>query len=323
MVPYSILDFVTIIQGQSPTAAFANTLDLAQHAEKLGYTRIWLAEHHNMPGVGSAATSVVIGYVAGGTTTIRVGAGGVMLPNHAPLLIAEQFGTLAALYPDRIDLGLGRAPGTDMATVRALRRNPGADTYGEDVLELASYFHPAKPNQLVQAVPGAGQNVPIWLLGSSTASARLAAMLGLPFGFASHFAPAYLHAALDIYRSEFRPSTMMPKPYALIGVNVFAADTDDAAKLLATSVKQQFLAMQAGRGAQPLPPPDARYMDVDLDMLAYAVTGSPDTVAAGLARIVAETGANELMIASQIYDHAARLRSFELLAGTRTATTRP
>jgi luciferase family oxidoreductase group 1 len=292
----------------------------------MGYHRYWLAEHHNMPGIASAATAVVIGYVAGGTSTIRVGAGGVMLPNHPPLVIAEQFGTLESMYPGRIDLGLGRAPGTDLLTARALRRAPigNADSFPQDVLELQAYFHPARPGQAIRAVPGAGLHVPIWLLGSSLFSAQLAAKLGLPFAFASHFAPDHLMAALDVYRMQFQPSKVLDRPYAMPTINVVAADTDAEAQHLVTSLQQQFVNLRRGQPG-PLPPPvdnleerwsAAEQAGVD-HALRYAIVGSPATVRRGLEAFLAQTDADELMVAAHIFDHAARLHSFELLAEVR------
>ncbi|MGZ5006000.1 MAG: LLM class flavin-dependent oxidoreductase, partial [Chthoniobacterales bacterium] len=253
---YSILDLSPIVEGGDAAQAFRNTVDLARHAEEWGYHRYWLAEHHNLPGIASAATSLVIGHVAGATKTIRVGAGGIMLPNHAPLVIAEQFGTLESLYPGRIDLGLGRAPGSDQVTARALRRYLGSsgETFPDDLLELQSYFRPAAPNERLRAVPGAGLDVPLYLLGSSDFSARLAAELGLPFAFASHFAPEYLHVALKIYRNEFKPSAQLQKPHTMIGVGLFAADTDREAQRLATSAQLMFLNLVRGRPSE-LPPP--------------------------------------------------------------------
>ena len=324
MIPFSVLDLSPIAAGSTAAQAFANTLDLAQHAERWGYLRYWLAEHHNMTGIASAATAVVIGHVAGGTKTIRVGSGGVMLPNHAPLVIAEQFGTLASLYPGRIDLGLGRAPGTDQTTARALRRDlvNSAESFPDDVVELQRYFaHPA-PGQRVRAVPGAGLEVPIWLLGSSLFSAQLAAALGLPFAFASHFAPDHLLAALRVYRAQFRPSAVLAKPYAMVGVNVFAAETEAEAQRLFTSLQQQFVNLRRGTPGQ-LQPPVERIDATEMELasvahsLAYSVVGSRGTVRAGLASIIAETGADELMITAQIYDHVARLRSFEIAAHVR------
>jgi len=321
MVPISILDLAPICLGSDASVALQNTRDLAQHAERWGYPRFWLAEHHNMPGIASAATSVVIGHVAAGTKTIRVGAGGVMLPNHSPLVIAEQFGTLAALFPGRIELGLGRAPGTDGLTARALRRDSdaGAETFPEDVVELQAYFKPVQPGQRIRAVPGAGLEVPIWLLGSSLYSAQLAAALGLPFAFASHFAPAMLEQALDVYRTQFQPSPQLEQPYAMLGVNVFAAESEAEARRLFTSLQQAFINLRRGRPGPLKPPADgfeqslAPFERAMLDdMLSYSVVGTRDQVRAGLDEIVARTGADELMVASQIFDHAARLASYEL-----------
>ncbi len=324
-IPLSVLDLAPIVEGGTASEAFAHSLDLAKHAERWGYHRFWLAEHHSMPGIASAATSVVIAHVAGGTSTIRVGAGGIMLPNHSPLLIAEQFGTLASLYPGRIDLGLGRAPGSDQATMRALRRDPSAgDMFPQDVIELMSYFREAEPDQVVRAVPGAGLDVPIWILGSSLFGAQLAAALGLPFAFASHFAPAYLMQAISIYRDQFRPSAQMREPYVMIGVNVFAAETDARARFLFSSLQQVFISLRRGRPRQLAAPvegfdaqllPQERQM-ID-EMLSYSVIGSPETVARGIDAIVARTGANELMVTSQIHSHEDRLRSFEILAEVR------
>ena len=323
MIPFSVLDLSPITAGSDAADALRNTLDLARHAERWGYVRYWLAEHHNMPGIASAATSVVIGYVAGGTSRIRVGAGGIMLPNHAPLVIAEQFGTLESLYPGRIDLGLGRAPGTDHLTMRALRRTmqAGADSFPQDVVELQAYFREVQPGQLVRAVPGAGLKVPIWLLGSSLFSAQLAARLGLPFAFASHFAPDHLMDALHLYRTTFEPSATLARPYAMVGAQIFAADTDEAAQRLFTSPLLQWTNRFRGLPG-PLPPPvdsmDGRWSPAEEQqirhMLSYAFVGSPATVRAGLARFIAETQADELILAAQIYDHAARLRSYEIAA---------
>lgn len=321
-VPLSILDLSMIREGGTVRQALDESLDLAQHAEKWGYHRIWLAEHHGMRGIASAATSVVIGHVAGGTSTIRVGSGGIMLPNHAPLVIAEQFGTLEALYPGRIDLGLGRAPGTDPLTARALRRHLGSngDTFPDDLAELRQYFSNQDETKKVRAVPGEGQNVPIYILGSSDFGARLAANLGLPFAFASHFAPDMIFQALDIYRSEFQPSQTLAKPYAMVGVNVIVAETDAEAKFLFTSPLQQFRNLIRGTPGQLRPPVD------DMDdwrpgepeaverMLRFAVVGSSESVRKGLDRVMDLTDADELVTVSAIYDHSARLRSFELLA---------
>lgn len=318
-----MLDLAPIVEGGDAADAFHRSLDLARLAERLGYHRFWLAEHHGMPGIASAATAVVIGHVAQGTSTIRVGAGGIMLPNHAPLLIAEQFGTLASLYPGRIDLGLGRAPGSDQLTARALRRNPlAAEHFPDDVVELMHYFRSAGSVHGVRAVPGEGLEVPVWILGSSLFGAQLAAELGLPFAFASHFAPAALDQALAIYRERFRPSEQLDRPYAMLGVNVFAAESDEEGRRLFTSLQQAFVNLRRGRPGR-LPPPDERFLErlspVDVHLieetLAYTVVGSAETVRRGLEGIVTKTGADELMLASQIYDHSARLRSYELAAG--------
>ncbi len=326
-ISFSILDLSPIRAGETAASAFHNTLDLARYAEKWGYRRFWLAEHHNMTGVASAATSVVIGYVAGGTSTIRVGAGGVMLPNHAPLVIAEQFGTLESLYPGRIDLGLGRAPGSDQNTMHALRRNFAPDkddSFPHDVQELQSYFQKAAPGQRVRAVPGEGLQVPLWLLGSSLYSAQLAAALGLPFAFASHFAPDYLLPALDIYRNRFQPSHAHPTPHAMLAVNVFAADTDAEAHRLFTSVQNQFINLRRGNPGPLQPPIDdpqtawtpAEQAGAD-HALACSVIGSPQTVQQGLEAFIANTGADELLITAQIFDHDARLHSFKIAADAR------
>ncbi len=327
MTALSVLDLSPIVEGSDASQSLANSLDLARHAERLGYKRYWLAEHHNMPGIASAATAVVIAHVAGGTKTIRVGAGGIMLPNHAPLVIAEQFGTLAALHPGRIDLGLGRAPGTDMGTARALRRNlEASDNFPQDVVELMGYFQPAEEGQRIHAVPGEGQKVPVWILGSSLYGAQLAAMLGLPYAFASHFAPAELDQALDIYRSRFQPSEQLDKPYVMLGLNVFAAPTDAEAKLLFTSLQQAFVNLRTGRPGR-LPPPVEGY-DQTLEPMAKtvlgqalscAVVGSPETVRQGIDAFVRRTGADELMVTAQIFDHTARVRSFEILAEAHKA----
>lgn len=323
MIPLSVLDLAPIRRGDTAADALRNTLDLARHCEDWGYRRYWLAEHHNMTGIASAATSVVIGYVAGGTRTIRVGAGGVMLPNHSPLVIAEQFGTLESLYPGRIDLGLGRAPGTDMVTLRALRRDRhAAEAFPDDVLELQALFGPVQPGQAYRAVPGAGLNVPLWILGSSLYGAQLAAHLGLPYAFASHFAPDALMQALAIYRERFRPSAQLDRPHAMVGINVVAADTDDEARRLFTTIQQRFTDMMRNERGQLSPPIDdiesywtpAEKAQVSR-MLACSFVGSPGTVRRELERFVETTGADELMAASAIHDHAARLRSYELLAG--------
>ena len=326
MLPFSILDLSPVAQGATAADALHRSLDLAQHAERWGYRRYWLAEHHNMTGIASAATAVVIGYVAGGTKTIRVGSGGVMLPNHSPLVIAEQFGTLASLYPDRIDLGLGRAPGTDQATARALRRDAmeSAERFPQDVQELRDYFEPLHAGQRIQAVPGTGLRVPIWLLGSSTFSAQLAALLGLPFAFASHFAPADLLPALELYRSKFKPSRQLEQPYAIVAANVFAAETDQEARRQFTSVQQAFLNLRRGMpGPVPAPIDDitAYATDFELDQidhaLAYSAVGSRETVERELRVIIDETEADELLIAGHFHDHKARLKSFELAAHVR------
>jgi luciferase family oxidoreductase group 1 len=322
LVPLSVLDLAPIVEGGDAAQAFRNTRDLARHAERLGYRRYWLAEHHGMPGIASAATAVVIGHVAEATSTIRVGAGGIMLPNHAPLLIAEQFGTLASMYPGRIDLGLGRAPGSDMLTVRVLRRSPAAaESFPQDVLELMTYFGPPRPGQGVQAVPGAGLDVPIWILGSSLFGAQLAAMLGLPYAFASHFAPAALMPALELYRARFEPSDRLERPHVMLGVNVVAADTDQEARYLFTSLQQAFVNLRRGHPGR-LPPPVKGYGErltpADERILGEALScsfvGTRETVEAGLRAFAERTGADELMIATQVYDHAARVRSYELAA---------
>lgn len=309
-------------QGSDARGALDNARDLALHAEQLGYRRIWVAEHHNMPGIASAATSVVIAHIAAGTTKIRVGAGGIMLPNHSPIVIAEQFGTLAHLFPGRIDLGLGRAPGTDQVTVRALRRSPAAsEQFPQDVLELQAYFKPAQPGQLIQAVPAAGTNVPLWILGSSTFGAVLAAELGLPYAFASHFAPEHLIQALDIYRSRFKPSAQLGEPYAMVGVNIISADTDAEARRLATTQQMSFadlLRDARGLSRPPIDDIDSYWSPAEKararQMLARSIVGSPATVRAGIDALIAETGADELMIVSDVFDHKARLRSIELIA---------
>ena len=323
MTTLSILDLAPVPQGSDVSQALANTIDLARHAERLGFNRYWLAEHHNMAGIASAATSVVIGAVAAATRTIRVGAGGVMLPNHAPLVIAEQFGTLDALHPGRIDLGLGRAPGSDMATARALRRTlqGDVDNFPEDVMELMHWFAPATKDQRIRANPGEGQDIPVWILGSSTYGAQLAAHLGLPYAFASHFAPSEMMAAIQTYRQTFRPSDRLAKPYVMLGFNVFAAETDDQARLLFSSVQQAFVNLRSGRPGK-LPPPVAGYEqglgDAERGMIAQALAcsavGSPATVRREIDAFVARTGADELMITSQIWSHADRVRSLELLA---------
>ena len=322
MPGFSILEFIRVREDSDARAALDNARDLAAHAERLGYRRLWVAEHHNMAGIASAATSVVIAHIAGGTRSIRLGAGGIMLPNHAPIVIAEQFGTLARLFPGRIDLGLGRAPGTDQATVRALRRSfAGVDSFPQDVLELQYFFAPVQPGQLVQAVPAAGTEVPLWILGSSTYGAQLAAELGLPYAFASHFAPDQLLPALDIYRRRFKPSKQLAHPYVMAGVNIIAADSDDEARYLATTQQMSFAEIFRGTRGLSRPPIE----DIDsywspmekaqaAHMLARSIIGSPATVRAGIEAFTAETGADELMIVSDVYDHSKRLHSFELIA---------
>jgi luciferase family oxidoreductase group 1 len=322
MPALSVLDLAFISEGSDARRALHNSLDLAQHAEALGYTRFWLAEHHNMIGIASAATSVAIGFVAGGTRTIRVGAGGVMLPNHAPMVIAEQFGTLETLYPGRIDLGLGRAPGTDQMTLRALRRDPMAsDSFPQDVLELQALLAPAGPAQMVQAIPGAGTDVPLYILGSSLFGAQLAAMLGLPFAFASHFAPDALDQALAIYRDRFQPSETLEKPHAIVAVNVIAADTDAEARRLFTSPQQSFANMLRGtRGRLPPPIDDIETYWSPAEkaqasrMLACSVVGGPETVKAGLKALTERTQADEFIVAAAVYDHEARKRSYGMVA---------
>jgi luciferase family oxidoreductase group 1 len=328
-VPLSILDLAPVAEGSTPRDALRNTLDLAQRAERLGYKRFWLAEHHNMTGIASAATAVVIGYVAGGTKTIRVGAGGIMLPNHSPLVIAEQFGTLESLYPGRVDLGLGRAPGTDQQTLRALRRSPmSADSFPQDVLELQGLLGPVREGQWLRAVPGSGLNVPIWILGSSLFGAQLAAELGLPYSFASHFMPGALMPALETYRTLFAPSTRLDRPYAMAGVNVFAAATDAEARGLFTSVQQSITNRVRGAPGRLPPPIDdiERYWTPPekaevAARLACSVVGSPATVREGLTAFIERTRVDEVMIVSAIYDHAARVRSYEIVAEQLLAIT--
>jgi luciferase family oxidoreductase group 1 len=321
-IPLSILELVRVTEEVDARGALMNARDLAAHAERWGYRRIWVAEHHNMQGIASAATSVVLAHIAAGTTAIRVGAGGIMLPNHAPYVIAEQFGTLERLFPGRIDLGLGRAPGTDQLTLRALRRSPeAAESFPQDVLELQAFLAPVAPGQRIQAVPAAGTNVPLWILGSSHFGAMLAAELGLPYAFASHFAPDELIPALAIYRSRFKPSGELERPYAMVGVNVIAAETDEQARRLATTQQMSFANIFRGARGLSQPPID----DIEtywspaekaqaMRMLARSIVGSPDTVRAGVAALVEETKADELIVVSDVYDHAKRLRSFELIA---------
>ena len=326
MFPLSILDLSPIPQGSTAGDALRNSLELARSAERLGYNRYWVAEHHNMPGIASAATAVVIGYIAGGTGSIRVGSGGVMLPNHSPLVVAEQFGTLASLYPGRIDLGLGRAPGTDMGTARALRRDAmtSAEEFPQDVQELRALLAPVQPGQRLRAIPGAGTEVPIWLLGSSLFSAQLAALLGLPFAFASHFAPGDMMGAIEIYRRRFQPSKQLDRPYAMLGVNVLVADSDAEARRQFTSVQQSFINLRRGMPGQVPPPIDdieAFWAPHEKAMvgqsLACSFVGAPATVEAGLRGFIERTGADELVATCHIHDHQARLRSFELLADIR------
>jgi luciferase family oxidoreductase group 1 len=322
MISVSILDLAPVVEGSNPAEALQRTLDLARHAEEWGYTRFWVAEHHNMSGIASAATAVVIGYIAGGTKSIRVGAGGIMLPNHSPLVIAEQFGTLETLYPGRIDLGLGRAPGTDQRTWQAMRRDPSAaEGFPQDVLELQVLLGPSQPGQAIHATPGTGTNVPLWILGSSLFGAQLAAYLGLPFAFASHFAPDALMPALEIYRAKYQPSPANPKPYALVGCGVISAPTDLEARYLFTSVQQRIIGMVRGTRGLTQPPVD----DIDRlwrpnekahaeRMLACSFVGAPETVRRGLKDFITQTGADELMVTCGVYDHAAKLRSYEMLA---------
>ncbi|MEZ5659927.1 MAG: LLM class flavin-dependent oxidoreductase [Burkholderiaceae bacterium] len=322
MLPLSILDLVPVREGQTPAEALPTALDLARHAERWNYRRFWVAEHHNMTGIASAATSVVIGYLAAGTSTIRVGSGGVMLPNHAPLVIAEQFGTLESLYPGRIDLGLGRAPGTDQLTLRALRRDPRwAEHFPEDVQELRKLFGPVQPDQKIRAVPGANLNIPIWILGSSLYGAQVAGYFGMPYAFASHFAPDALDLALREYRERFQPSEQLATPWAMPCVNVVVADTDAEARRLFTSLQIRFVSMVRNQRGLLQPPID----DIDTywspaekahasGMLACSFVGSPETVRAELQRFIARTACDELMVSAAIFDHDARLRSYELLA---------
>jgi len=323
MIPVSVLDLAPIVQGGTAAQAFHNSLDLAQHAERWGYHRFWVAEHHNMPGIASAATAVLIAHVAAGTTAIRVGAGGIMLPNHAPLQVVEQFGTLESLFPGRIDLGLGRAAGTDPSAARALRRtlHSNPDEFPQDVLEVQAFFREAQPGQPVRAVPGAGLNVPIWILGSSTFGAQVAAALGLPFSFASHFAPAMLTEALEIYRRRFEPSAQLSRPHVMLGVNIVAADTDGEARFLASSGRQSFASLRQGHPIA-LPPPSKEWeRDPEAEPPAgqpgsrVSFVGAPNTIAPQVRAFVDRTQADELIVVSHIYDHRARLRSYEIAAG--------
>lgn len=326
MTSLSILDLSPVPEGSDAAQALRNSIDLARHADSLGYRRFWMAEHHNMPGIASAATAVALAHVAVATRRIRIGAGGIMLPNHAPIVVAEQFGTLAALHPGRVDLGLGRAPGTDRIAAQALRRNLSGDedAFPQDVVELLAYFRPAQPGQTLQAVPGAGEAVEVWILGSSTFGAQLAAYLGLPYAFASHFAPAQMTEAIALYRARFRPSEYLAAPRVMLGLNVFAADTDAEARRLFSSLQQAFLNLRRGQPGK-LPPPDERLEErlapherAMLDSaLACTVVGGPETVRQGVAAFAARTGADELMVTAQIFDHASRLRSFDILAGVQ------
>jgi luciferase family oxidoreductase group 1 len=329
MIPFSVLDLSPIVQGGDAGQSFRNSLSLAQHAERLGFQRYWLAEHHGMPGIASAATAVLMAHIAAGTRSIRIGAGGIMLPNHAPLVIAEQFGTLESLHPGRIDLGLGRAPGSDPTTARAMRRNltSDADEFPQDVLELMDYFS-AEPRGPVRAVPGQGLNVPIWILGSSLYGAQLAAALGLPYAFASHFAPQQMMQAIELYRACFKPSARLARPYVMLGFNVFAADTEEQAHFLASSMQQAFVNLRTGRPGR-LPPPVRGYRE-QLDgplrsmlegILANSALGGPESVREQLQAFVARTGADELMITCQMYDHGARLRSYEIVSALRASVT--
>ncbi len=325
MIPLSILDLSPVNEGSDAAQSFRNTLDLAQHGERWGYKRFWLAEHHGIPGIASAATAVLIGHVANGTSSIRVGAGGIMLPNHSPLVIAEQFGTLESLFPGRIDLGLGRAPGSDQLTARALRRNLASDPnqFPQDVLELMGYFSATQQNP-VCAVPGAGLNIPLWILGSSLFGAQVAAHLGLPYAFASHFAPDQMMQAIALYRSTFKPSSYLSKPYVMLGFNVFAADTDEEAQFLASSLQQAFVSLRSGQ-PKSLQPPIEGYLDslaphqrdVLEEVLTCSAIGSSETVRNSIREFIEQTGADELMITSQIFDHSARLRSYEISAKIR------
>ncbi|WP_018699570.1 LLM class flavin-dependent oxidoreductase [Amorphus coralli] len=331
MIPYSLLDLSPIPEGGSAADSLRNSLDLAQHAEGLGYNRYWLAEHHNMAGIASAATAVLIGQVAAATSTIRVGSGGIMLPNHAPLMVAEAFGTLATLFPNRIDLGLGRAPGTDMATARALRRNlGGGDTFPQDVLELMAYFDDPSPEMTVCAIPGVGTHVPLWMLGSSTFGAQLAAHLGLPYAFASHFAPAALEQAVEIYRSTFRPSRQLDRPYFMLAINVFAGEDDAEGRYLMSSMQQAFANLRTGKPG-PLPRPvedveahlDPRVIGMVREALSCTAVGGPDSVEAQLGALVGRLAPDEVILAGQIHDHAKRRRSFEIASEAMRALSIP
>ena len=329
-IPFSVLDLSPIVEGGTAADALRNTLDLARHAERLGYERYWVAEHHNMTGIASAATVVVIGHLAAGTRTIRVGSGGIMLPNHAPLVVAEQFGTLETLFPGRIDLGLGRAPGTDQNTSRALRRDlqTNAEQFPQDVLELRAYFDEVQPGQQIRAVPGMGLKVPLWILGSSLFGAQVAAALGLPFAFASHFAPEALMPALEIYRRYFKPSEQLDKPYAMVAANIIAADSDAQARHLFTSLQQSFVKLRRGTPGKLAPPIDdinSWAAPVELaglnHSLVYSFVGSPETVARGVGSFLEMTKADELIVSGHIFDHSARLHSYELAARIRDSLT--
>jgi luciferase family oxidoreductase group 1 len=324
-VKISTLDLVPVREDKGPAESLRNALDLAQHVEKWGYNRFWVAEHHNMDGIASSATSVLLAYLAGGTSTIRVGSGGIMLPNHAPLVIAEQFGTLESLFPGRIDLGLGRAPGSDQMTARALRRerSGSADDFPDDVTELVSYLGPRQPHQRVIAVPGTNTNVPIWLLGSSLFSAQLAGERGLPYAFASHFAPRFMHEAIRVYRSHFKPSAVLDKPYVMLGVPLAAAETDERAEYLVTSVYQRILSLMRGQSLMQKPPVDSmnglwlpHERDAVMDFLGLAVVGGPEKIRAKLDVLLEQTDADELIFTCDMYEHADRLRSYEILAQT-------
>lgn len=326
MIPLSVLDLCPVVEGGDVARAFRDSRELAQHCERLGYRRFWLAEHHNMPGIASAATAVVIAHVAAGTSTIRVGAGGIMLPNHAPLQIAEQFGTLDALFPGRIDLALGRAPGTDQITMRALRRTLASDPdqFPQDVVELMAFFRTPEPDQAIQAVPGAEAKVALWILGSSLYGAQLAAMLGLPYGFASHFAPQYMMQAIEVYRERFEPSEVLDKPHVLLGYNVFAAETDAEAHYLASSMQQAFVNLRSGRPTR-LPLPVENYVEslgprekaILQQTMSCTAIGSAETVRAAINAFISRTGADELMVTAQMHDFKARLRSYEILASLK------
>jgi luciferase family oxidoreductase group 1 len=329
MIPLSVLDLSPVPEGSSTGQALCNSIDLARHAETLGYRRFWMAEHHNMAGIASAATAVALAHVAVATSTIRIGAGGIMLPNHAPLMVAEQFGTLAALHPGRVDLGLGRAPGSDQIAARAMRRNLAADVdqFPSDVVELMHYFRPAEPGQVLQAVPGAGEEVAVWILGSSLFGAQLAAHLGLPYAFASHFAPAQMAEAVAVYRERFRPSDRLAAPYVMLGVNIFAAATDAEARRLFSSLQQAFLNLRRGQPGKLPPPVDDLEAGLDRfgravlgDALSCSIVGGPETVRDGLRAFVASTGADELMVTAQIFEHEERRRSFAILAEQAAAS---